>query len=127
MRIRWGYALATLAIFLIEVAIALYVDDAFVRPLLGDTLAVILVYCGLRTILPVGVRTAALSALAIAFVIEFSQLIGLADMLGLAHGSPWRLVIGSHFDWRDLIAYVAGAAAVLAVERLISPPPSAKP
>ncbi len=125
MRIRWGYALATLAIFLIEVAIALYVDDAFVRPLLGDTLAVILVYCGLRTILPIGVRTAALSALAIAFAIEFSQWIGLADMLGLARGSPWRLVIGSHFDWRDLIAYAAGAVAILLIERALNRPSAA--
>ncbi|WP_109806617.1 DUF2809 domain-containing protein [Sphingosinithalassobacter portus] len=127
MRVRWGYALAALAVFLIEVAIALYVHDGFVRPLLGDTLAVILVYCGLRTMLPIGVRTAALSALAIAFAIEFSQLIGLADMLGLTHGSPWRLVIGSHFDWRDLIAYAVGVAVIALIERLISPPPSAKP
>ncbi|QIG80560.1 ribosomal maturation YjgA family protein [Stakelama tenebrarum] len=118
MRLRPGYALAALLIFAVEVLIALYVRDAFVRPLLGDVLAVILVYLGLRAILPIGVRAAALSALAIAFAIEFGQLLGLADMLGLARGSPWRVVIGSHYDWRDLIAYTAGTLAALLVERL---------
>ena len=53
---RPAYAFATLIIFLIEVLIALYVRDAFVRPFGGDILAVILVYTGLRAVTPSPVR-----------------------------------------------------------------------
>ena len=36
---RWSYALAAALLFAVEVAIALYVRDRFVRPYLGDVLA----------------------------------------------------------------------------------------
>ena len=49
---RWGYALAALVLFAVEVVIALFVRDAFVRPYLGDVLAVMLVYAVLRAVTP---------------------------------------------------------------------------
>ena len=54
-RLHRGYALAAVILFAIEVVIALYVRDRFVRPHLGDTLAVLLVYCGLRATTRIGV------------------------------------------------------------------------
>ncbi len=47
MTFRPVYALATALVFIIEVLIALYMHDAFIRPYGGDILAVILVYLGL--------------------------------------------------------------------------------
>jgi hypothetical protein len=82
------------------------------------TLAVMLVYCGLRAVLRIGVVPAAALALAIAFLVEFGQLIGILDMLGLRSNALARTVLGSGFDLKDLLAYTAGAAIVLAVERL---------
>jgi len=120
LRFHRGYALAALLVFAVEVGIALYVRDRFVRPVLGEVLAVVLVYLGLRAVRPIAVRPAALAALAIGCAVEFSQFLGLADLLGLAPGSHWRTVIGSQFDTRDLIAYAAGALAILLVERQLS-------
>ena len=42
------YILLTLLLLAIEIAIAVFVHDQFIRPFFGDFLAVIFVYCGLR-------------------------------------------------------------------------------
>ena len=114
---RPGYALAAAGLFAVEVCIALYAHDRFVRPYLGDVLAVILVYCGLRAVLRIEVLPAILAALAIAFAVEFGQLIGILDILGLRGNTLATVVLGSGFEVKDLVAYTAGAAIVLLVER----------
>ncbi|RYY32827.1 MAG: DUF2809 domain-containing protein [Sphingomonadales bacterium] len=121
MILRSGYAIVALAIFLVEVGIALFVRDAFIRPYFGDTLAVVLVYCGLRAVLPLGVVPAAGIALAIAFGVEFGQYFGMVDRLGLGGVQAARIVLGTGFSWLDLIAYTAGALAVLAFEAVRRP------
>lgn len=116
MTFRPLYALATLAVFVIEVLIALYMHDALIRPYGGDVLAVVLVYLGLRAVTPMGVKSAALLALAIAFAIEFGQFFHVLDALGLGHNRLLRVVLGGVFDVKDLACYVAGAALAWMVE-----------
>jgi hypothetical protein len=79
---RLRYALAALVLFAIEVFIALFVRDAFIRPYVGDVLAVMLVYCALRAIFPIGVAEGAVAALGLAFAIETAQAFGLIGALG---------------------------------------------
>ncbi len=110
MTFRPVYALATLIVLVVEVLIALYMHDAVIRPYGGDVLAVILVYLGLRAVTPMGVRSAALLALSIAFAIEFGQLFHVLDRVGLGHNRLLRIVLGGVFDVKDLACYVAGAA-----------------
>ena len=55
-RMRLFYLVAALALLAAEVYIGLYVRDRFVRPYLGDVLVVILLYCGVRCVIPQGVR-----------------------------------------------------------------------
>ena len=43
---------ATAALLGIELLIAIFLNDPLIRPHVGDALAVILVYLGLRTVLP---------------------------------------------------------------------------
>ncbi|WP_447726284.1 ribosomal maturation YjgA family protein [Sphingomonas koreensis] len=114
-RFHAGYALLTLLVFVIEVLIALYVRDRFVRPYLGDVLAVILVYLGLRAVLRIGVATAAAAAFAVAVAVELGQLIGIVHLLGLSHSPVARTVLGMGFEAWDFVAYAAGAGiAILA-------------
>lgn len=115
---RSGYAAAALIVFLAEIGIALYVRDAFVRPYLGDTLAIVLVYLGLRAVTPMPVVPAAAIALAIAFAVEFGQWFGVLDLLGLGDNRVARIVLGTSFAPSDFIAYTAGALGVLVCERL---------
>lgn len=113
---RPDYAIATAIVFLIEVAIALWVHDSLIRPHGGDALAVVLVYLGLRAVTPVGPKSGAAIALGIAFAVEAAQWIGLAAMLGLRPHTISETMLGSSFDMGDLIAYCLGALAILAVE-----------
>ncbi|HEY0623820.1 DUF2809 domain-containing protein [Sphingomonas sp.] len=127
LRFHTGYALLTLLVFAIEVLIALYVRDQFVRPYLGDVLAVILVYLGLRAVLRIGVTAAAMAAFAVAVTVEFGQLIGIVHLLGLSNSAVARTVLGMGFEGWDFVAYVAGAGIAVLAEAAATaaarPPP----
>ncbi|MGH1490135.1 MAG: DUF2809 domain-containing protein [Acidimicrobiales bacterium] len=116
--LRPGYLFVAIGLFIVEVCIALFVDDGFVRPYLGDVLAVMLVYASLRAVFGLSIIGAVVASLAIAFAIEFSQLVGLLNLLGLQRITVARVVLGTAFEWLDLVAYVAGAAVVVLVEWL---------
>ncbi|MFZ5746233.1 MAG: DUF2809 domain-containing protein [Pseudomonadota bacterium] len=117
MTFRPGWAAAALALFTVEGMIALFVHDAFVRPYLGDSLAVALVHCSLRAVTRLRPMHAALAAFGIAALIELGQLVGILHLIGLEHSRLARIVLGSGYDPRDFLAYAAGAVAMLAVER----------
>lgn len=104
-------------IFGIEVLIAIYVNDTFVRPYLGDVLVVILIYCFLKSFLKLPVLVAALLVLAFSFAIEFLQFLNIVEKLGLEKSKMARTVMGTSFAWIDLLAYIVGIAIVLIAER----------
>jgi len=110
------FGLAVL-IFTIEVLIALFVRDNFVRPYLGDVLVVILIYCFVRSFLNLPVFTLAIGVLIFSFTLEFLQYINIVEKLGLERSKIARTVIGTSFAWIDLLAYTAGIAIVLVVEK----------
>jgi hypothetical protein len=95
----------------------LWLDDSFVRPLVGDALAVMLVFYGVRSFIKARTRGLAIAALAFAWMVEFLQYFRLVERLGLADNRLASTVIGSVFDWRDLVAYTIGAAILLLVEK----------
>jgi hypothetical protein len=120
MRLRWhhGYALAALAVFLIEVAIALWVRDAIIRPYGGDVLAVILVYLGIRAVSDVPVLPAAILAFAVGCTVEAAQAAHLLHLIGWADNAIASTVMGTSFSWGDIGCYAAGAIfAILAESR----------
>ena len=61
MKKRIFYIISFLVIFCIEVLIALYVRDRFIRPYVGDMLVVVLVYSFVRIFLPTGIPRIRLS------------------------------------------------------------------
>jgi hypothetical protein len=104
-------------LFFIEVLIALYIHDRFVRPYLGDVLVVILIYCFLKSFLKLPVLMAALLVLIFSFTIEILQFLNIVETLGLQKSKIARTVIGTSFSWIDLLTYVIGMAIVLGVEK----------
>ena len=113
---RIAYAAAALALVCIEVAIALFVNDAFVRPYVGDVLAILLVYAFLRAATPLSLRSALATTLAIAVLIEVAQAAKLLSALGLGENRLARIVFGGSFDWLDLAAYAAGGIVIVGIE-----------
>lgn len=112
-----GYAVLAVVVFLAEVAIALWVRDCFIRPYLGDVLAVILVYLALRAVTAMRVLPAAFAAFMIGVGVELAQWLTLADHLRLAEDGMARVALGSHFDIHDILCYAVGAAIIVVAER----------
>lgn len=110
------YFLFFVLLFVIEVLIALYVHDNFVRPYIGDVLVVILLYCFLQSFVKLPVIPAATGVLIFSFLIEILQYFHIVDRLGLGHSRLARTVIGTSFAWEDIWAYIAGFIAILLAE-----------
>ena len=110
------YACCTIALFLIEIFIAVFINDSLIRPFIGDVLVVILIYCLVRTFWKIRYRTAALSVLVFACTIEILQYFNLVDVLGWRKYKILAIAIGSTFDWKDIIAYILGTTIVIGLE-----------
>lgn len=111
------YFLLAVALFIIELLIALFVRDAFVRPYVGDYLVVILIYCAVRAIWKAPVVKVAIGVLLFSYLIEILQYFQLVNLLGLENSVVAKTIIGYGFDWQDLVAYTLGILTVLALER----------
>jgi hypothetical protein len=107
----------TALLFAVEVLIALFVKDNFVRPYVGDALVVILIYCFLRSFIDANVTKIALAVLVFAFSIEFLQYLNIVDALGLRESKLAATVVGTSFAWLDLVAYIAGTTTILLAEK----------
>jgi hypothetical protein len=107
-----------LALFIIEVLIALFVHDSIIRPYGGDYLVVILIYCAVRTFINGSPLKIGIAVLLFAYTLEVLQYFDIVRRLGLADNKLARTVIGYGFDWLDLLAYTLGILTVLLLERL---------
>lgn len=106
-------------LFVAEVIIAMYVHDAIVRPYVGDFLVVILLYCMIKTVLDAESTAVALWVLLFSYMIEVLQYFKIVEILGLEKYPIANVVIGTSFEWIDLVAYTLGVLAVLIAERRI--------
>ena len=111
----------TAILFLIEVGIAIFIKDKFIRPYLGDVLVVILIYSFAKSFLKISVYKAALVVLLFAFTIEILQYCSLVEKLKLQHNTIAKTVIGTSFSWEDILAYIAGILIVLVAEKQFNP------
>ncbi len=111
------YFLLTTLLFIIEVLIAIYVNDKFIRPYVGDYLVVILIYCFVMSFVSTPVVKTAVAVLLFSFLVEALQYFNIVEHLGLQHNKMARIVIGSSFAWEDIIAYVLGIVTVIVIEK----------
>ena len=117
-RFQLRYFLWAIVIFAIEVIIALFFHDRFVRPYLGDVLVVILLYCLLKAFVTVHVWRAAIGVLIFSFIVEGLQYLHLVEYLGWQNNKIARIVVGNSFSVGDLLCYLSGIIIVLLVEKV---------
>jgi hypothetical protein len=115
-RFHFRYFLLAAGLLALEIGIARFAHDRFVRPYVGDFLATILLYCLLKCVWPAPAGRVAAVALLVSYAIEVAQLAHLLSWLGWQQSAA-RLVLGSQFEWGDMLAYTLGAALVLGLER----------
>lgn len=118
-RFNITYFVLALILFLVEVLIALYVKDAIIRPYGGDFLVVIWLYCCVMAVMDTSKIKAAVGVLLFAYLIEVLQYFKYAQQMGLSHNRIAMVVLGSSFEWGDIIAYTLGILTVLLLEKAL--------
>ncbi len=119
MNKRWIYVLLTILFVIVEVLIALYVHDEFIRPYIGDVLVVVVLYTFVRIFIPENIKWLPLYIFIFASFVECMQLIGLVNLLGFENNAFMRVLMGSVFDIKDILCYGVGCLLLDCVERNI--------
>lgn len=119
MRKRVCYGAVTLFLLFLEIFIALYVHDDFIRPYIGDMIVVILIYTFVRIWLPEKVRLLSLYVFIFAVFVELLQYFRIVEILGLYNNRLMRIVIGSVFDIKDILCYLVGCVILASYEAVI--------
>jgi hypothetical protein len=113
------YGLLTLFLLIIEVLIALYVRDAFIRPYGGDILVTILLCCFLRMIFLKKIPFIPLWVFLISILVEIGQYFGFVYLIGLGHIRFFRLILGTGFSFVDILCYGVGCVLFFIAEKIL--------
>jgi hypothetical protein len=117
MTLHKPYLTLALVLLITEIGIALFVHDAFVRPIGGDFLVVILMYATVRGVTDFKLYPVLIGVLLFSYLIETLQYFNYVDLLGVGHIRVARVVMGTGFAWVDMLAYTAGALFILIIEK----------
>ncbi len=107
------YFYATVLLFLIEVFIGVFIHDSFIRPFGGDVLVVILIYCFVKSFWKIRPNVAITGVFIFACIVEWLQYLNIIDILGIRQYKLLVIILGSSFDWNDILAYATGSAILL--------------
>ena len=115
-----NYLIGFFSLLIIEILIAIFIKDDFIRPYLGDFLVVIMLYCFLMGISQFAIYKSLFIVLVFSFTIEFLQLIDIAKLLQYQPPRPIMIILGNSFSIWDLVAYLLGLLSCLILEILIN-------
>lgn len=115
-RKRLFYAIVFFILLFIEVLIALFVHDRFVRPYVGDIIVVVVVYCFVRIVIPEHFRLMPLWVFLFAVCVEMLQYFRIVEVLGVENNAFLRTLIGTSFAWEDILCYAVGCVVPAAWE-----------
>ena len=113
-----NYLIGFFSLLIIEILIAIFIKDDFIRPYLGDFLVVIMLYCFLMGISRFAIYKSLFIVLVFSFTIEFLQLIDIPKLLQYQPPKPIMIILGNSFSVWDLVAYLLGLISCLIIEIL---------
>lgn len=110
---RITYAILFLLLLLTEIFIALFVNDDFIRPFVGDILVTILLCCFIRIFKPEGIKLLPLYVFLFAVCIEILQYFDYVKLLGLEGSKFFSILMGRSFSEYDIVCYGVGCLIFL--------------
>ena len=113
------YAIIFIALLCVELCIALFVHDDFVRPYIGDVLVTVLLCCLCRIAVPKGVPALPAYVFLFAALVEAAQYIDVVKLLGWEDNAILSTLIGRTFSWADILCYGVGCVAFWAAEKRV--------
>ncbi|MDN3725196.1 DUF2809 domain-containing protein [Aequorivita sp. SDUM287046] len=109
------YLIVFITLLIIEIAIAYFHFNPFIRGFLGDVLVVLLLYSFAKIFIRHKTLPIAVSVLVFAFFVELLQFFKLSDTLNI-QSEIALIILGSVFDFWDLAAYFLGFMIILLFE-----------
>ncbi|QHC84171.1 hypothetical protein AS589_04870 [Empedobacter brevis] len=103
--------------FLIEVIIALFINDKIIRPFVGDILVVVFMYYFIKAFINTKTINIAIFTLIFSFIIEILQYFKFVEIIGLGHNKAARIIIGTSFSWIDLLCYFIGFLLLFFIDK----------
>lgn len=111
------YFLIFILIFIVEVIIAIYIKDNFIRPYFGDYLVIFLVYYFTLSFIDTNKNKIAIGVLVFAFAVEMTQYFQLLSYFNLEKNRILRIVAGNTFSFEDLIIYTLAFLTIIFFNR----------
>ena len=109
MKTKAIYLILTTACFILCVVIALFLEShLFIRGFSGDIVVTILIYFFLIIFVPVNPFRLGILVLLFSYSVEILQYFHFVDLIGLGKYKAARIILGTTFDLRDLLAYTIG-------------------
>ncbi|MGG7058348.1 DUF2809 domain-containing protein [Clostridium nigeriense] len=113
MKINIKYLIAFIILFLIEVGIALFINDRIIRPYIGDILVIILMYTFIKSFINKEIRFLSIYLFIFAAFVEVIQLFNILEIVGLHNNRILSIILGSTFDFKDILCYLIGSIILL--------------
>ncbi len=112
------YLFATLLLFTVEIFIAIFHFNPFIRGFFGDVLVILLLYSFLKIFIKNNCFKIAASVLAFSYWVEVIQFFKLAETLNI-QSKVLLIILGSVFDPMDLLAYFMGFLIIILFEKIL--------
>ncbi|MDT0556739.1 DUF2809 domain-containing protein [Patiriisocius hiemis] len=100
-----------------EVVIALFHFNKFIRGFVGDVLVVPLAYFFLKIFSKAASFKLAVTTFVFAIIVEILQLFSITEKLNI-DSKIIKIILGSTFDWWDILAYAIGFGLLLLSSKL---------
>ncbi len=118
-KLRIIYGVLFLVILIIEIGIALFVRDNFIRPYVGDMFVTVLICCFVRVFIPEKFNIAPLFVFLFSSIVEIGQYFDFVKLLGLDNSLLISTLLGRTFSVADISCYGIGCIIFAAADYLI--------
>lgn len=115
---RLYYLLIFITLMIIEVLIAVYVHDSFIRPYVGDILVMGVLYTLIRVIFPERIPYLPYLLFAFATIIEILQYFDFSSVFDFMNSRIIKIVLGSTFDFKDILCYAIGTILIVIINHI---------
>lgn len=116
---RLTYILFFLTFLGIEVLIALFIRDNFIRPYVGDMLVTVVICLFIRGFTPLKTKLLPLLVFVFAAAVEIGQYFDFVALLGLDKNRFLSVLLGRTFSVADIICYGVGCIIFFTAESFL--------
>lgn len=107
VKLRLSFLTVFILLLAVEVLIALFIHDDFVRPYVGDMIVTVVVWSFMRIIFPDRFKLMSLYVMIFAILVEVGQYFHYTELLGITN-PVLVTMMGTSFAWADIAYYAVG-------------------